>query len=322
VTVDEQARLGHVRQQAAAAATPELGRSGGTPPGAVYGISPGRQALRRLLRNRFAVLGAALLVLVFLACFLLPSLLGLDPVSVNPADHHRPPSRQHLFGTDNVGRDYLARVLVGGQTSLLVGLAATLASVTVGVFVGAVAGYFGGRLDDVMMRLVDFLYGIPYMFLVILIMLMFSETARGEALPVFIALGLVQWLTMARVVRGQVLTLRRREFVLAARLLGASDLRIITLHILPNIAGVILVYATLTVPAVIILESFLSFLGLGVKLSWGQLVAEAVGVVNPIESFWWLLLWPSALLALTLFSLNYLGDGLRDALDPKTRATD
>jgi oligopeptide transport system permease protein len=324
MTLEERPRLEDVGQRLAPALEARAEHASITEARAhpAHGISPGKQALRRLVRNRFAVLGAALLVLIIGACFLLPPLLGLDPSSVNPIDHHHPPSREHPFGTDNVGRDYLARVLIGGQTSLLVGLAATLASVTVGVFVGAVAGYFGGRLDDVMMRLVDFLYGIPYMFLVILIMLMFSETARGEALPVFIALGLVQWLTMARVVRGQVLTLRRREFVLAARLLGASDLRIITRHILPNIAGIILVYATLTVPAVIILESFLSFLGLGVKLSWGQLVAEAVGVVNPIRSFWWLLVWPSALLALTLFSLNYLGDGLRDALDPKTRATD
>lgn len=283
--------------------------------------SPTRQALARLRRNRFAQLGAALLLGIVVACFLLPALLGLDPVSVNLGQQHRAPTLAHPFGTDNVGRDYLARVLVGGQTSLLVGLVATLASATVGVSVGAIAGYFGGRLDEVLMRLVDFLYGIPYMFLVILIMLLFSETARGEALPVFFALGLVQWLTMARVVRGQVLALRRREFVLAARLLGASDARVILRHILPNVAGVILVYATLTVPAVIILESFLSFLGLGVKLSWGQLVAEGVGIVNPIRSFWWLLFWPSALLALTLFSLNFLGDGLRDALDPKTRAT-
>jgi oligopeptide transport system permease protein len=283
--------------------------------------SPTQQALERLRRNRFARLGSALLLLVIVACFLLPSLLGLDPFSVHLGQQLQAPTLEHPFGTDNVGRDYLARVLVGGQTSLLVGLVATLASVTVGVFVGAIAGYFGGRLDEVLMRLVDFLYGIPYMFLVILIMLLFSETARGEALPVFFALGLVQWLTMARVVRGQVLALRRREFVLAARLLGASDARIILRHILPNAAGVILVYATLTVPAVIILESFLSFLGLGVKLSWGQLVAEAVGIVNPIRSFWWLLLWPSVLLALTLFSLNFLGDGLRDALDPKTRVT-
>ena len=284
------------------------------------GLSPGRQALLRLRRNRFAVLGAALLLAIFAACFLVPPLFGLDATSVDPAHHHQPPSWQHLFGTDNVGRDYLARVLIGGQTSLLVGLAATLASVTVGVLVGSAAGYFGGRVDEVLMRLVDFLYGIPYMFLVILIMLMFSETARGEALPVFLALGLVQWLTMARVVRGQVLSLRQREFVLAARLMGSSDARVIALHVLPNVAGVILVYATLTVPAVIILESFLSFLGLGVKLSWGQLVAEAVSVVNPVRSFWWLLWWPGALLGLTLLSLNYLGDGLRDALDPKTRA--
>ena len=295
-------------------------RAASSPPS--LGQSPGEQALARLLANRFAMLGAALLLAIAAACFLVPPLLGLDPVSVDPHHHHEPPSLEHLFGTDNVGRDYLARVLVGGQTSLLVGLVATFASVTVGVFVGSIAGYFGGRLDEVMMRLVDFLYGIPYMFLVILVMLMFSETARGEPLPVFIALGLVQWLTMARVVRGQVLALRRREFVLAARLLGASDARVILRHILPNAAGVILVYATLTVPAVIILESFLSFLGLGVKLSWGQLVAEGVGVVNPIRSFWWLLLWPSIFLALTLLSLNYLGDGLRDAFDPRTRAVE
>ena len=281
------------------------------------GLSPGQRALRRLARNRAAVLGAALLLGIIVSCFVVPPLFGLYPLSVEPSRQHRPPSLIHPFGTDGLGRDYLARVLVGGQTSLLVGLVATLTSVTVGVAVGAAAGYFGGRLDEVLMRLVDFLYGIPYMFLVILVMLMFSETARGEPLPVFVALGLVQWLTMARVVRGQVLTLRRREFVLAARLLGASDARVIVRHILPNITGVISVYATLTVPAVIILESFLSFLGLGVKLSWGQLVADAVSVVNPVRSFWWLLLWPSVFLGLTLLSLNHVGDGLRDALDPK-----
>lgn len=266
-----------------------------------------------------AVTGGVLLVAITLACFVLPPLLDLDPTSTLPQARHQPPSATHWFGTDALGRDYAARVLIGGQTSLLVGLTATLASVIVGVMFGALAGYFGGRADEVMMRFVDFFYGIPYMFLVILIMLMFSETARGDPLPVFLALGLVQWLTMARVIRGQVLGLRRREFVLAARVLGASHLRIVVRHILPNVLGVILVYATLTVPTVIILESFLSFLGLGVKLSWGQLVAEGVGVVNPIESYWWLLVCPSVLLALTLFSLNFLGDGLRDALDPKAR---
>lgn len=282
------------------------------------GRSPGIAALRRLQRNKLAVSGAATLVLITLACFLLPLALGLDPDTTNPIQRHLAPSAAHWLGTDSLGRDYAARVLVGGQTSLMVGFAATLASVLVGTLYGAFAGFYGGRADDVMMRLVDFLYGIPYMFMVILIMLMFSETARGQPLPVFLALALVEWLTMARVIRGQVLTLREREFILAARLLGASDLRVIVKHVLPNVVGIIVVYGTLTVPTVIILESFLSFLGLGVKLSWGQLVAEAVGVVNPIESYWWLLVWPSVLLASTLFSLNFLGDGLRDAVDPKT----
>jgi len=295
--------------------TPSGERTQGT------GESLGSQAFRRLKRNRLAVVGTLTVVLMTLACFLLPTIFGLDPISTNPAERHQPPSMEHWFGTDALGRDYLARVLTGGQVSLAVGLVATLACVFVGVLYGAIAGYYGGRVDEVMMRLVDFLYGIPYMFLVILIMLLFSESARGEPLPVFIALGLVQWLTMARVVRGQVLTLRNREFVLATRLLGAGDLRLIIRHILPNVLGVIMVYATLTVPTVIILESFLSFLGLGLKLSWGQLVAEAVGVVNPIASYWWLLVFPSIALAMTLLSLNYVGDGLRDAVDPKARKT-
>ncbi|MBM4362405.1 MAG: ABC transporter permease, partial [Deltaproteobacteria bacterium] len=222
------------------------------------------------------------------------------------------------LGTDALGRDCLARVLVGGRTSLLVGFAATLTSVIVGVSYGAIAGYRGKRTDELLMRLVDFLYGIPYMFLVILLMLLFSESARGDPLPVFVALGLVEWLTMARVVRGQVLALRDREFVLSARLAGASDLWVLTRHLLPNVAGVVVVYATLTVPSVILLESFLSFLGLGVKLSWGQLVAEAVGVVNPVRSYWWLLAAPSGLLAATLLGLHFLGDGLRDAVDPRS----
>jgi oligopeptide transport system permease protein len=280
---------------------------------------PWTDAYRRLAKNRFALAGALVVFLVTLLCFVLPPLLGLDAASTNPAMKHLEPSEAHLLGTDSLGRDYLARVLVGGQTSLLIGFAATIASVVIGVLYGAISGYYGGRIDEVMMRFVDFLYGVPYMFLVILIMLLFSETARGNPLPVFLALGLVEWLTMARVVRGQVLTLREREFVLAARLLGADDLHVVFRHILPNVAGIVTVYATLTVPAVIILESFLSFLGLGVKLSWGQLVAEAVGVVNPIRSYWWLLLSPSVLLAITLLSLNFLGDGLRDAVDPKAR---
>jgi oligopeptide transport system permease protein len=278
---------------------------------------PWVDAFARLRKNRLAIVGAAAVCVIAALCFLAPLVFGLDPTTTHPAQKHMPPSMHHLLGTDTLGRDYLARVLVGGRTSLLIGFAATFASVVVGVLYGATSGYYGGRIDEIMMRFVDFLYGVPYMFLVILVMLLFSETARGDPLPVFVALGLVEWLTMARVVRGQVLSLRDREFVLAARLLGASDARVILRHVLPNVASVVTVYGTLTVPSVIILESFLSFLGLGVKLSWGQLVAEAVSVVNPIRSYSWLLIAPSVLLAATLGSLNFVGDGLRDALDPK-----
>jgi oligopeptide transport system permease protein len=281
--------------------------------------SPFELAFRRLVRNRVAVAGAVVIALMVFACLLLPILLGLDADRTQPELRNLPPSSRYWFGTDTVGRDMLARVLIGGRASLMVGLASTAVSVLVGVSYGATAGFYGGKVDEAMMRLVDFLYGLPYMFLVILIMLMFSETARGEMLPVFLALGLVQWLTMARIVRGQVITLRHQEFVLAAELLGASDARILIRHVLPNVVGVIVVYGTLMVPSVIILESFLSFLGLGVALSWGQLVSDGVAVVNPIRSYWWLLLWPSLFLGLTLLSLNFIGDGLRDALDPKAR---
>jgi oligopeptide transport system permease protein len=282
-----------------------------------FPAGPWRRAGRRLRANRAALAGAIGLVAIGFACFVLPALLALDPYETAPALRHQGPSAAHWLGTDSLGRDLLARVLVGGRTSLAVGLAATLASVMIGVAWGGAAGYFGGPIDEALMRIVDFLYGIPYMFLVILVMLLFADTARGEALPVFVALGLVQWLTMARIVRGQVLTLRSQDFVLAARALGASHARVLARHVLPNCSSAIVVYATLSVPAVIILESYLSFLGLGLELSWGQLVAEGVAVVNPIHSPWWLLVFPSAFLAATLLALNFLGDGLRDALDPR-----
>jgi oligopeptide transport system permease protein len=283
------------------------------------GTSLWADAWRRLRRNRFAVTGAVVVVVLVASCFLLPAILGRDPHGTNPAEHDRPASWEHPFGTDTLGRDYFARVLVGGQTSLLVGIVATIVSVVIGTIWGAVAGYYGGWVDEVLMRIVDFLYGIPYMFLVILIMLLFAEADRGNPLPVFASLGAVQWLTMARIVRGQVLGLRHQEYVLAARVAGAGDLRILARHVLPNCMGPIVVYATLTVPAVIILESFLSYLGLGVKLSWGRLVAEGLQVVNPLQADYGLLLWPSLFLSVTLLSLNLVGDGLRDALDPRTR---
>ena len=283
------------------------------------GAGPWHDAWARLRRDPGALAGAGLLAAVAAACALGPLLLALDPATTAPASRHLPPSAAHWFGTDALGRDLFARVLVGGRTSLLVGVAATAVSVAIGTLYGAASGYYGGRVDELLMRFVDFLYGVPYMFLVILVMLLFSDTARGEPLPVFLALGLVQWLTMARIVRGQVLSLREREFVLAARAAGAGDLRILAHHLLPNALGPVVVYATLTVPGVILLESFLSFLGLGVSLSWGQLVAEGVAVVNPVRSFWWLLAFPSAFLAATLLALNFLGDALRDALDPRSR---
>jgi oligopeptide transport system permease protein len=283
------------------------------------GTSLWKDAMRRLRRNRLAVIGFVVLVVLVCSCVFLPPILSLDPKAQDLANYNQGPSASHAFGTDNLGRDYLARVLVGGRTSLLVGLVGTLVSVLIGTVYGAAAGFYGGRVDEVMMRFVDFMYGIPYMFLVILIMLVFDDAARNNPIPVFAALGLVQWLTMARIVRGKVLTLRNQEYVLAARVMGASDGRIIFRHLLPNCVGPIVVYATLQVPSVILLESFLSFLGLGVELSWGVLVAEGVGVVNPVKSDWWLLTFPSVFLGLTLLSLNFLGDGLRDALDPKTR---
>lgn len=260
--------------------------------------------------------GSALLAAIVAACFLAPALLALDPTTTEPAARFAPPGLAHWLGTDALGRDLLARVLVGGRTSLLVGLAATAVSAGIGVAVGAVAGWAGGRVDALLMRCVDFLYALPYMFLVVLVMLLFRDTARGDPLPVFVSLGLVQWLTMARIVRGEVLRLRDREMVLAVRLLGASEARLLLRHVLPNCLGPILVYATLGVPQVILLESFLSFLGLGVDLSWGQLVAEGVAVVNPVDAPLHVLVAPSALLGTTLLALHFVGDALRDELDP------
>jgi oligopeptide transport system permease protein len=284
------------------------------------GTSLWADAMRRLRRNRLAMIGLAFVAFLLVLCFVVPFVFGLDPDAQEPSLHDLPPSWEHWFGTDNLGRDVFARVLVGGQISLLVGLAGTLVVIVVGSIYGAVSGYYAGAVDEVMMRIVDFLYGVPYMLLVILVLLMFKQEDQGVSpVPIFAALGLVQWLTLARIVRGQVLTLRQREYVLAARVLGAGDVRILARHVLPNCLGVIIVIATLTVPQVILLESFLSFLGLGVDLSWGILVAEGVKVVNPIESHAWQLFFPSLFLALTLLSLNFLGDGLRDALDPKTR---
>ena len=287
---------------------------------------PWARAGRRLRRNRAALAGAGLLVATTALCTLGPPLLGLDPGSTRLELRNLPPSAAHWFGTDTVGRDLFARVLVGGRTSLLIGLAATLASVLIGVLYGGVAGYYGGRLDEFMMRTVDFLYGVPYMFLVILIMLLFSDTARGEALPVFLALGLVQWLTMARIVRGQVRSLKHMPFVDAARMGGSRASGIVFRHLLPHTVGPVVVYTSLTVPVVIMEESFLAFIGLQVQYrgmvldSWGALIARGVSGLGQHGEKAWLLVFPALVMVLMLLSLNAVGDALRDSFDPREDA--
>src|SRR5258705_5100987 len=229
-------------------------------------------------------------------------------------------SWMHPMGTDNEGRDMLARVLLGGRISLMVGIISTFVSLVIGIAWGATAGYAGGKLDELMMRIVDILFAIPYMMVVIGLFALFSRnTALGQLVLLFIALGAVSWLTMARIVRGQVISLKNQEFILAARATGVPKWKIILRHLVPNTLGPVIVYATLEVPAVMLLEAFLSFLGLGVQAplaSWGSLASD--GIQN-ITIFPWQLIFPGVTMALTLFSLNFLGDGLRDALDPQMR---
>jgi oligopeptide transport system permease protein len=288
-----------------------------TPPDLPEGTSLFRQAWRRLRKNRMAVTGGCLAMALTAACFLGPLLIeltwGYDYETQNLRYGARPPSLQHWFGTDFFGRDLLTRVLHGGRISILVGLLAACVAAVVGTFYGAVAGYAGGRVDGLMMRVVDVIYSLPYMFLVMVLVTIFPRSL----LLLFIALGLVGWLTTARIVRGQVLSLKQQEFVLAARSLGAGDARIVLRHLIPHTLGPIAVYFTLTVPAMILQEAFLSFLGLGVQAprpSLGTLINDGA---QHMAVFWWELLFPGALMAVLLFSLNFLGDGLRDALDPR-----
>ena len=274
-------------------------------------------AWHRLLKNRAAVAGLLVLVAMMVMVIIGPALSHWDH-EIPDWDHYStPPSLEtgHVFGTDALGRDLFVRTMVGGRISLLVGVVATLVSLLIGVTYGAVAGYFGGRVDNVMMRFVDAIYAMPFMFFVILLMVIFGR----NIILIFVAIGAINWLDMARIVRGQTLSLKNKDFVEAARASGATEAHIIRRHIIPNLLGVVVVYVTLTIPQVILVESFLSFLGLGVQeplTSWGALVNEGA---QELETAPWSLLFPASFLAATLFAFNFLGDGLRDALDPKDR---
>ncbi len=286
----------------------------------VAGTSLWRDAWRRLRKNTMAVVGGAVVFFLVIACFFGPfvvrSTWGYDFETQNLAYGAQPPSWQHWFGTDFFGRDLFTRVLFGGQVSLTVGLLAALVAATVGTLYGAVSGYVGGRADSLMMRGVDILYTLPYMFLVIILVTIFGQNLS----LLFIALGLVGWLTTARIVRGQVLSLKEREFVQAARALGTSGRGIILRHLIPNTLGPIIIYFTLTVPSMILQEAFLSFLGLGVQAPRPSLGALITDGANQMVVFWWALVFPGSVMALLLFSLNFLGDGLRDALDPRMKS--
>ena len=280
-------------------------------------LTPSQKAWRRLAKNKAAMTALVLLGFIVLLCLLGPLLSPWAYDEVDFESFATPPdwSTQHYFGTDDNGRDLYVRTLYGGRISLMVGLLATSVSFIIGVLYGAVSGYLGGKTDTIMMRFVDVLYALPFMFFVILLTVYFGRSIW----LIFIAIGAVEWLTMARIVRGQALSLKQRAFVEAAKVCGASSFSIIRRHIIPNTLGPVIVYATLTVPQVILFESFLSFLGLGVQepmTSWGVLINDGK---DQMESAYWMMLFPAVLLAATLFCLNFLGDGLRDALDPKDR---
>jgi oligopeptide transport system permease protein len=280
---------------------------------AEQGTSLWKDAWLRLRKNRMAVFGFVVVTLISLASIFGPFLVKYSYQENNLDRVTEPPSSEHWLGTDKLGRDQFSRILYGGRISLMVGLCATAVSLTIGVLYGTIAGYVGGKLDAVMMRIVDILYALPFTIFVILLMVFFGR----NIILLFLAIGAVEWLTMARIVRSQVQALRKQEFIEACVSLGLSRRRIILRHMIPNVLGPIVVYTTLTIPAVMLLEAFLSFLGLGVPppmSSWGLLIKEGAEMMEEAP---WLLIYPGLLFSLTLFSLNFLGDGLRDALDPK-----
>jgi peptide/nickel transport system permease protein/oligopeptide transport system permease protein len=296
-------------------------------------MTPTQRARLRFRRNKPAVISAAFLAALVTLVIFWPLVAPYSSDTISDAQF-QPPDWRHWFGTDVHGRDLLTRVFYGARVSLLVGVVGAGVAFVIGVTWGAIAGYAGGRLDGFMMRSVDVLYSLPSIIFVIVLLTTFragmtkwladlagqKAGAMTQMLLLFAGLGAVSWLTMARIVRGQVLTLRQRAFVDASRALGASHARILWHHILPNVWGIVIVYLTLTVPSVILYESFLSYLGLGIQppmASWGSLVAEGAAQINPIQIYWWLVVFPATTLVLALLALNFVGDGLRDAFDPE-----
>ncbi|MEJ6731812.1 MAG: ABC transporter permease [Opitutaceae bacterium] len=278
------------------------------------GTSLWKDAWHRLAKNKLAVFGGTVLIVLAIACIVGPWLSPYGYEDNNLNNTFSPPSGAHWLGTDQLGRDLLVRLLVGGRISIGVGLCATFVALTIGVVYGAVAGFFGGKIDSLMMRIVDIMYALPFTIFVILLMVFFGR----EIWLLFLAIGAVEWLTMSRIVRGQIMSLKKMEFIEAARSIGLGKRRIIFRHMIPNILGPIIVYTTLTIPAVMLLEAFLSFLGLGVQpplSSWGVLIKDGA---EKMEEYPWLLMFPGVVFSLTLFSLNFLGDGLRDALDVRS----
>jgi oligopeptide transport system permease protein len=270
-------------------------------------------AWRRLLANKAAVGGAIILCVLITLAILAPWIAPHSYSYQNLDLGAQPPSTTFFLGTDTLGRDLFSRILYGARVSLLVGFVATAVALVIGVSWGIIAGYFGGRVDSIMMRIVDVLYGLPFIIFIILLMVIFGRNIW----LLFGAIGAVEWLTMARIVRGQVLTIKNQEYVLAAQAMGVSNVQMFRKHIFPNILGPIAVYATLTIPQVMLLEAFLSFLGLGIQppmSSWGTLIRYGV---ESMEEYSWLLIYPGLTFTITLFALNFFGDGLRDALDPK-----
>ena len=270
-------------------------------------------AWRRLLANKAAVGGGVILCVLIILAILAPWIAPHSYSYQNLDLGAQPPSSTFFLGTDTLGRDLFSRLLYGARVSLMVGFVATGVALVIGVSWGIIAGYFGGRVDSIMMRIVDVLYGLPFIIFIILLMVIFGRNIW----LLFGAIGAVEWLTMARIVRGQVLTIKNQEYVLAAQAMGVSNFQMFRKHIFPNILGPIAVYATLTIPQVMLLEAFLSFLGLGIQppmSSWGTLIRYGV---ESMEEYSWLLIYPGLTFTITLFALNFFGDGLRDALDPK-----